>query len=326
MTDAELVERSRNGDRDAFAVLVERHRAALRAACRGDEDAAQEAVVVALLSLGELRDVEAFGAWLAGIGRNLARRRPRRLATADELLGGRWAPGADELAHAHDRAARVRRAVAALPRGQRAAVALFYFAGLSHAETAALLRTRPGAVKARLHKARATLRRALHEEAPVMPDVPVRVADVRRTAGPPVRHVLLLEGEGGVSLPIWIGEPDARALAATLDGVELRRPGSHQLTAGLLRAAGRRLQRVRVSRLAEQVFFAEVVLDDGCIVDARPSDALHLALVAGAPVAVAREVLDAVADPDELTASLIADLEASEDDAAVLADEVRAAI
>ena len=43
-------------------------------------------------------------------------------------------------------------------------------------------------------------------------------------------------------------------------------------------------------------------------------------------MAVAREVLDAVADPDELTASLIADLEASEDDAAVLADEVRAAI
>src|SRR5947209_430647 len=165
---------------------------------------------------------------LADIGRNLARRRPRRLATADELLGGRWAPGADELAHAHDRAARVRRAVAALPRGQRAAVALFYFAGLSHAETAALLRTRPGAVKARLHKARATLPRALYEEAPVMPDVQVRVADVRRTAGPPVRHVLLLEGEG-VSLPIWIGEPDARALAATLDGVELRRPGSHQL-------------------------------------------------------------------------------------------------
>src|SRR3954447_13026382 len=237
MTDAELVQRAREGNREAFAALVARHRAALR----GDEDVAQEAVLTALLSLDSLRDPGAFGPWLGGIARNLGRRRPRKLPTPEELLGGRAAPGADELAVSADRAARVRRAVRALPAGQRVAVALFYFAGFSHTEIAALLRTRPGAVKARLHKARASLRRALHEEAPAMPDVPVRVADVRRTPGPPVRHVIVLKGDG-LSLPIWVGEADARSLAATLDGVELPRPGSHQLTAALLRAAGRRLE------------------------------------------------------------------------------------
>jgi RNA polymerase sigma factor (sigma-70 family) len=325
MTDAELVAVARRGDRGAFAALVERHHDGLLAACHGDEDAAQEAVLAALLGLDQLRDADAFGAWLAGIGRNLRRRRARREPTLADLLGGRAAPGADELAVAADRAARVRRAVAALPPGQRAAVALSYFAGLSHAEVAAQLRTRPGAVKARLHKARATLRRALHEEAPTMSDLPVRVADVRRTAGPPPRHVVVLEGEGA-SLPIWIGEPDARALAATLGGVELPRPGSHRLAAALLAATGRRLERVRVARLVDDVFYAEVVLDDGTAIDARPSDALHLALVTGAPVAVAGDVLAAVADPDELTAALLADLEDAADDAAVLADEVSAAL
>jgi RNA polymerase sigma-70 factor, ECF subfamily len=72
-SDAVLVRRARGGDRAAFAALVERHHATLVACCRrmvgADRaaDAAQDAVVTALLSLDRLRDDDRFGAWLVGI-------------------------------------------------------------------------------------------------------------------------------------------------------------------------------------------------------------------------------------------------------------------
>jgi Sigma-70, region 4 len=81
---------------------------------------------------------------------------------------------------------RVRQAVDTLPTGQRGAVVLFYLAGLNEAETAVALGIPPGAVKARLHKARANLRRALStlwEETMTITDqayVEVTLTDVRR--------------------------------------------------------------------------------------------------------------------------------------------------
>src|SRR4051794_6205152 len=80
MDDPTLVRRARGGDRAAFARLVDRHSALLRATTRRaapDEhlaaDAAQEAVLTAMLSLDRLRDDAAFGPWLAGIGLNATR-------------------------------------------------------------------------------------------------------------------------------------------------------------------------------------------------------------------------------------------------------------
>ena len=79
---------------------------------------------------------------------------------------------------------------------------------------------------------------------------------------------------------------------------------------------------VRVTRLAESTFYAEIVLADGTAVDARPSDAITLALVTGAPLLVDPEVLDRAgagpARPD-----LVAEAESATDDRRVLADEVR---
>ena len=77
---------------------------------------------------------------------------------------------------------------------------------------------------------------------------------------------------------------------------------------------------MRVTRLAETIFYAEVVLTDGTAVDARPSDAIALALVTGAPLLVDPDVLDSAeragrAGPPRR--------EAATDDRRVLADEVR---
>jgi RNA polymerase sigma-70 factor (ECF subfamily) len=333
--DAALVAAARRGDRRAFAELVERHyprllRGCVRAAGDPDAaaDAAQEAVVAALLGLERLRRADRFGAWLVGIGLNLCRRRLREAArraagpVPDLAADG---PGPEERAQAAEEAARVRAAVAALPDGQRAAVALFYLGDLDQAEIARRLGTPVGAVKTRLHKARAALRRRLTDEEESAMPVAMKVADVKRTAGEPVRHVVLLEQEGGgARLPIRIGEYEALNLAAVLQEVDLPRPGPYHFAAALVGAAGARLREVRISRLAESIFYARAILDDGGEIDARPSDALTLALVTGAPVLVEAEVLERAALSEAQLSGLVTAALEARDDARMLAHETRA--
>lgn len=315
--DAELVIAARAGDRAAFAALVQRHRPALLRACRGSADAAQEAVLVALTSLPALRDEDAFGPWLCAIGRNLRRRERRApvLPPAEEAV---WeAP--DPILRS-----RVLGAIAALPPGQREAVALFYLADLSHAQIAARLGISVGAVKTRLHKARAALQARLadlrREPSPMPATVPMRVADVRDSGD--LHVVLLEERDGARRLPIWIGAPEATTLAARLHDVEAPRPGTYRFAADLLAAAGSGLEEVRIVRLADTVFYAEARLRGGSVVDARPSDALNLALVAGAPILVDEGVLAQAAEGErEIAEELARALESDRDSRAIAADE-----
>jgi RNA polymerase sigma factor (sigma-70 family) len=344
--DAALVAAARRGDRRAFADLVERHHAAVLAGCRSmlrereaAADAAQEAVVQALLSLERLRDEARFGAWLTGIALNVCRRALRERAwEAPDALADlpAEAPGPGELAERAVIAQRVRAAIAALPPGQRRAVFLFYLAGLTPAEVSDHLATPVGAVKTRLHKARANLARRLvdldpePEESPVSEQtaaVPMEVMDVRRTppsgeSGP--RHVVVLEElGGGRRLPIWIGAPEATAMTIALEDVELPRPGPYHFAGALLQAAGASLREVRISRLTEATFYAVAVLADGSEVDARPSDALTLSLLAGAPILVEEAVLEQTARRADLHAEELAAMETPEADAAALAQETR---
>jgi RNA polymerase sigma factor (sigma-70 family) len=322
-SDAELVRRARGGDRDAFAALVDRHHATLVRCCRrlaGPDlalDAAQDAVVTALLSLDRLRRPDSFGAWLVGIGLNACRallRAPAALAAADE------APrDPAEIVEERELAARVRAAIAELPSGQRAAVTLYYLAGLTQAEAAAHLGIPPGAVKARLHKARASLRVRLRPIAKETTMVQMEVTDVRRAGD---KHILMLAGHGQ-ELKIWIGPPEASSIAVLLENVELPRPTTHHLTAALLTAGGQGVREVRVTRLSEHTFYGEVVLADGTAVDARPSDAIALALVTGAPLLVDGAVLEEAAKPDPEWEHEHAAADAATDDRRVLADEAR---
>jgi RNA polymerase sigma factor (sigma-70 family) len=346
---ATLVAAARRGDKVAFGVLVERHRPLLAALCLrvlGDrelaEDAVQEAVLLAMTSLDRLRRVDRFGAWLAGIGLNVCRRwlreRARESWSWEAVQGGRLVdrpltgPGPEELAEAAELAARIRLAVAGLPAGQRTAVTLYYLAGLSQAEVAAHAGTSVAAVKTRLHKGRAGLREQLRpwwKEQQMATDeaTEMRVADVRRAPGEGeglARHVVLLEEVGGGRrLPIWVGAFEATALALTLAGANAARPLTYRFAASLLEAAQGRLREVRVNRLAEGTFYAEAVLEgEGAPVDARPSDALNLALVVGAPIRVEQAVLDAVdsAEPSGLAAKA-GDVERYPDGAGEIAEE-----
>jgi len=323
-TDAELVRRARGGDRDAFAELVARHHATLVRCCRrmvGPDaalDAAQDAVVTALLSLDRLRRPESFGAWLVGIGLNACRAQLRGtvpLSAAD--VRGTVPLTPHEAAEAAELAERVRAAIEELPRGQREAVTLYYLAGLSQADAAAHLGIPPGAVKTRLHKARASLRVRLQPLRERTMPVQMQVTDVRRAGD---KHILMLAGDGH-ELKIWVGAPEAEAIAVLLEDVELPRPTSHHLTASLLRATGASVREVRVTRLVEHIFYADIVLADDTSVDARPSDAIALALVTGAPLLVDEAVLEATAEIDPDWADEHAAADAATDDRRVLADE-----
>jgi RNA polymerase sigma factor (sigma-70 family) len=324
-SDADLVGRALLGAREPFAELVRRHQAtatALAARVTGSEDlardAVQEATVAAMTGLDRLRSPDRFGPWFCGITLNVARRWLRQLrsewpaARPDRARDG---AGPDELAELADLAARVRAAIAGLADGQREAVLLFYLQGLSHREVAAELGISVGAVKARLHQARAALAPRLApliEEEPVMsattsaPEwVDVSVAGVRATEGDAMtrKHIMVLEaGNGRGRLPIWIGPAEGVALALTLEAVETPRPLTYQMAASLLEAAGSRAVEARITRLTDSTFYAVVIVDGPggpTEVDARPSDAVTLAAVTGAPVRVdARLLTDPAATRD----------------------------
>jgi RNA polymerase sigma factor (sigma-70 family) len=324
LDDRELVRLARQGERVAFATLIERHYPALRSTCRralGDSDlagdAAQQATLTAMLGLDRLRDDERFGSWLIGIGLNVCRSMLRRRVDVPggvEALANTYAPIAEGdpavAAEVAEVEARVRAAIAGLPRGQQEAVALYYLAGLTQAEIAERLGTAPGAIKTRLHKARRSLRASLNElwkEAYAMPTdlLPMHVADLRRTSGADpdsIRNIVYLEDDAGARrLPIWIGPAEAIALAVVLEEVQLPRPWTHQLTAALLQAAGGSVREVRIVELTDSVFYARIILTDGPEVDSRPSDALTLAVQLGAPIYVDKAVLDrseTLADPE----------------------------
>lgn len=97
-------------------------------------------------------------------------------------------------------------------------------------------------------------------------------------------------------LPIWVGPPEGDALALQLGGESMPRPMTADLMARLVEATGARIERVVVNSLREKTFYATIAVRAGDRVeevDARPSDALNLAVRVGASIFVDPEVMDA---------------------------------
>ena len=120
------------------------------------------------------------------------------------------------------------------------------------------------------------------------------------------RHVVILkDAVGDRYLPIWIGAWEASAIAMRLQGLQAERPLTHDLFAAALERLGVNVERVVISELADETYHARIHLErDGVQVevDARPSDALALAVRAEVQIFAAEEVLAQAglnADPDE---------------------------
>ncbi len=126
--------------------------------------------------------------------------------------------------------------------------------------------------------------------------VPVRVLDVKldRETGAPL--VILTTQKGDRYLVIVVGHAEALAILRELrQQPPMPRPLTHDLLRDVIRGLGARVERVVVTRLVEGTFFADLILTRGketIRVDARPSDAMALALKVGAKLFVAKKVLD----------------------------------
>src|SRR5918994_657662 len=123
------------------------------------------------------------------------------------------------------------------------------------------------------------------------------------------RHVVILKDPAGDRyLPIWIGAWEASAIAMRLQGLQAERPLTHDLFAAALQRLSVHVQRVVISELAEETYHARIHLErDGfqVEVDARPSDALALAVRAEVQIFADEDVLAQAAlsaDPDDAAA------------------------
>ncbi|MQA88871.1 MAG: hypothetical protein GEU90_01370 [Gemmatimonas sp.] len=93
--------------------------------------------------------------------------------------------------------------------------------------------------------------------------------------------VILQETDGERMLPIWIGPSEASAIAMELAGMKFARPLTHDLAASLIRGLGGSLDRVMITRVEENTYYAELVIQrNGEVfsIDARPSDSIAIAL------------------------------------------------
>ena len=107
--------------------------------------------------------------------------------------------------------------------------------------------------------------------------------------------VLLQEADGERILPIWIGGAEASAIAMELAGMKFSRPLTHDLFPSIITGLGGRLTRVLITRVQDNTYFAELVIqrgDEVFTVDARPSDSIAIALRTGAELFADDELLD----------------------------------
>jgi bifunctional DNase/RNase len=117
--------------------------------------------------------------------------------------------------------------------------------------------------------------------------------------------VVVLEARGE-ALPIFVSADQAKSISHALEGRPFERPLTHDLFVEMLTEFGGAIDRIRIDELAEHTFLAKIDAEryrDGdradVVLDARPSDAIAIALRVDCPILVADEVLDAAGQPPE---------------------------
>ena len=121
-------------------------------------------------------------------------------------------------------------------------------------------------------------------------------------AGTPI--VILKDKQGERVLPIWVGVPEANAIALQIENVSTPRPMTHDLLRNIITDLEGRVDRVVVSDLRDNTYFAIIhltVRGERVAVDARPSDAIALALRTRSPILVEEAVIESARTADFTT-------------------------
>ncbi|MCT2007364.1 bifunctional nuclease family protein [Micrococcus lylae] len=128
-------------------------------------------------------------------------------------------------------------------------------------------------------------------------DVPLTVLGVRVDLPAQNHALLLLTPAGDRVVPVWVGAAEATAVALVLDDVPPPRPLTHDLLLSAVRALGGTVSCARFSGTEGETVLGELVLADGTVLDARPSDAVAVALRAEAPVLAPPAVVEELGVP-----------------------------
>jgi bifunctional DNase/RNase len=124
--------------------------------------------------------------------------------------------------------------------------------------------------------------------------VRVTLVGVRAEEGSDQPIVLLKEADGDRYLPIWVGPMEATAIVFAQQGRKPAAPQPHDLSCEVLKTMGTQLLNVTISTLTDGIFDCYLSLSNHRTVVARPSDAIALAIRAGAPILVGAELLDEI--------------------------------
>jgi hypothetical protein len=127
-------------------------------------------------------------------------------------------------------------------------------------------------------------------------DVEVKIRGLTLDPATSMPIIVLKDVASDAVMPIWVGIFEANAIAIEIEKVAVPRPMTHDLARNLIRHLNGQLERVVISELKDDTFFASLWLRQGdqpMVIDARPSDAIALALRADCPIYVTEQVLQA---------------------------------
>ncbi|HEU4833164.1 MAG TPA: bifunctional nuclease family protein [Pyrinomonadaceae bacterium] len=126
-------------------------------------------------------------------------------------------------------------------------------------------------------------------------EVKIRALMMDPNSGTPI--IILKDVQSDTMLPIWVGAYEANAIALEIEKIAPPRPMTHDLLRNLIVELGVRVERVVVTSLRDNTFFAVIEMrnsdGDRMVLDSRPSDAIALALRADCPIFVDMEVIKA---------------------------------
>jgi uncharacterized protein len=146
--------------------------------------------------------------------------------------------------------------------------------------------------------------RHVDDEGPSAGQVRVEVANVGLDSDSGAHYVVLEDSAHRRSLQILIGDEEARTIMLEMHGIKPDRPMTNDLLRGLIEQTGHRVDRVVITSVHNQIYYADIYLDRaGVRLDSRPSDAIALAMGMGAPIFVNNGLFQIVAAPRDAPAS-----------------------